>query len=162
VPENALHFSRVYALPRSIVWDALVDDALVDGWLAPAEIDPRLGGSYVLHWQGRTGIDRSDGVIVALVPRSRLRIETGNIGTVSFELIELAGGPRGTSTRLEVSIAVDTDPRLTASTVAYWRTNLEALEGLLRGHPVDWDRWDDDFGALWNSFHDEARAASGT
>jgi uncharacterized protein YndB with AHSA1/START domain len=144
-----LHFSRDYDLPIAIVWDALVDDVLVEGWLAAARIEPRLGGSYWLNWQSGGTLASTNGTITAFEPPNRLVVETDNIGCLEFTLLPREGGTRGSTTELHLRIRVDTDPRLLASTRAYWQSNFDQLEELLRGHPVDWASWQRDRGAAW-------------
>ncbi len=100
-------------LPRAIVWDALLDPVLVEGWLHPAarlvagdvreRIEPATRATAVLE--------------TVLEPFGRLR----------FELDERAGGTRGTSTVLRLQAA---GPG--------WDDRIDSLENLLRGHPVDW------------------------
>jgi uncharacterized protein YndB with AHSA1/START domain len=41
-------FERRFEAPRERVWRALSDPGELAGWLAPAEIDLRVGGSVVL------------------------------------------------------------------------------------------------------------------
>jgi hypothetical protein len=101
-------------LPRVIVWDALVEPVLVEGWLHPTarlldgdvgeRVDPAPGTTAVLA--------------TVLEPFGELR----------FELDELEGGTRGTSTAL----------RLGAAQPARWADRIDDLENLLRGHPVNW------------------------
>lgn len=144
----------------SIVWDALVDEDLVEGWLAAARIDPRVGGRYLLHWQSGASLGPTTGVIAAIEPRRLLRIETDNIGSLAFTLESLPGGTRGTSTEVRLVIRVDTEPRLLASTHAYWQSNFDQLEDLLRGHPVDWTTWQRDRGDAWAAYLHEASRAN--
>jgi uncharacterized protein YndB with AHSA1/START domain len=146
VSENELVFSRSYDLPTAIVWDALIDEILVEGWLAPARIDPTIGGQYVLNWQLGTNPVRTRGVITELEPATRLGIDTDNIGRLEFILRVESGGTRGTATELVLRLTAGRGRRLPASTRGYWQGNLDQLEGLLRGHPVDWavtggERW---------------------
>ena len=157
VPEDDISFERDYDLPVSIVWDALVDDVLVEGWLAAATIDPRVGGQYLLNWQSGSTLRPTAGVIAVLEPRRRLRVETDNIGVLDFELESVEGGTRGTGTTLHLRITVDTDKRMLASTHAYWESNFDQLEGLLRGHPVNWSTWQRDRGEAFARY---LRAAS--
>lgn len=160
MPTSELQFSRAFDLPVSIVWDALVDEDLVDGWLAAARIDPRVGGLYWLGWQGATTLAPTNGTITAIEDRRLLAIETDNIGNLEFVLEPVAGGTRGTSTDLRLTIRVDTEPRLLASTHAYWQSNFDQLEDLLRGHPVDWSTWQRDRGEAWAAYLREASRAN--
>jgi uncharacterized protein YndB with AHSA1/START domain len=160
VTTSDLEFSRGYDLPVSIVWDALVDEVLVEGWLAAARIDPRVGGEYLLHWMSGASLAPTNGVITAIEPRVRLAIDTDNIGSLEFVLEPVPGGTRGTATELHLTIRVDTDPRLLASTHAYWQSNFDQLESLLRGHPVDWANWQRDRGQAWAEYLHEASRAN--
>jgi uncharacterized protein YndB with AHSA1/START domain len=160
VPISHLEFSRGYDLPASIVWDALIDEDLVEGWLAGARIDPRVGGEYLLNWMSGVRVAPTSGIIVAIEPRARLAIDTDNIGHLEFTLISVPGGTRGTATELHLEIRVDTDPRLLASTHAHWQSNFDQLEGLLRGHPVDWTTWQRDRGDAWAAYLREASRAN--
>jgi uncharacterized protein YndB with AHSA1/START domain len=157
---SELEFSRLYDLPVAIVWDALVDEVLVEGWLAAARIDPRVGGLYWLGWQGGASLAPTNGTITRLEPTRRLGVETDNIGTLEFTLESVPGGRRGSSTDLRLRIRVDTEPRLLASTYAYWQSNFDQLEDLLRGHPVDWSTWQRDRGEAWADYLREASRAN--
>jgi hypothetical protein len=110
----ALVFSRDYDLPRAIVWDAFVDEDLIDGWLPP--------GSMA-------------GDVTALEPRERLVIESAG-GILDFRLTEIPTGARGTGTTVTVSVTGEGDDP--AGVTSTWHRNLDQLEGLLRGHPTDW------------------------
>ena len=111
--ERAGDLERLIDLPRSIVWEALIDPVLVEGWLHPTarpvdgevqdRVDPAPGRTAVLD--------------TVLEPFGNLR----------FELDEREGGTRGTSTVV----------RLQASG-AGWEDRIDHLENLLRGHPIDW------------------------
>jgi uncharacterized protein YndB with AHSA1/START domain len=160
VPTSELEFSRLYDLPAAIVWDALVDEVLVEGWLAAARIDPRVGGLYWLGWQGGTSLAPTNGTITVIEPPRTLAVDTDNIGTLEFTLESVPGGTRGSSTDLRLRIRVDTEPRLLASTHAYWHSNFDQLEDLLRGHPVDWSTWQRDRGEAWAAYLREASRAN--
>lgn len=144
-----LRFERDYELPRVIVWDALVDSDLVSGWLAEASITPEVGGRYYLRWSHRVGQPDSPGRIILIAPLDRLDVDTVNVGRMSFQLEELEGGSRGSSTRLTVAVDVAIEPVFAPRVKADWLTNLDQLEDLLRGHPVDWSRWDRDRHEAW-------------
>jgi hypothetical protein len=111
---SLLTLTQEYDLPRSIVWDAFVDPVLVDGWLPPGSLA---------------------GAVTAFEPLERLVVQAPGGGILEFRLAELAGGTRGSSTSVTV-VVTGHDPQ--ANTPATWRGNLENLEHLLRGHPVDW------------------------
>ena len=152
-------FETEYEFPRVIVWDALIDPDLVSGWLAEASIVPEVGGEYTLRRLHLVGHPQSFGRISLLEPAERLDVEMSN-GRLSFELVEIAGGSRGTSTRLRVRVENDVEPAFEARTKADWLVNLEQLEQLLRGHPVDWANWDRDHHAAWSRYLDTAGHSS--
>jgi uncharacterized protein YndB with AHSA1/START domain len=152
VADNELVFQRKYDLPAAIVWDAFVDEDLLEGWLGRATVDARVGGRYNVEWAGGTTLGRTEGVIVELDPRRRIVIQTDNAGRIEFTLGVVAGGTRGTATALSLQVTVATERRLLGSTVAHWRGSLDQLEDLLRGHPVDWNSWQEDRGQAWASY----------
>jgi len=156
VSGSTLRYSRDYDLPVEIVWDALIDPDLVAGWLADATIDARVGGAYDLDWSGPTTLPATRGEITALEPFERLAVETSNIGDLEFSLEILEGGTRGGATRLAVTLVTDVEPRFAASIGAHWLTNLDQLEDLLRGRPVDWANWERDRGATWRAHFEES------
>lgn len=157
---------REFDLPRVIVWDALVDSDLVSGWLAQADIEPVAGGIYNLIWAHRPMYADTFGRITLLQHPERLHIDTTNLGRIEFSLESVDGGFRGTGTRLRVTIdldaadlpagdlradAVDDAARVTAD----WTMNLEQLEELLHGRPVDWKNWERDRHDAWAANLDE-------
>lgn len=155
--ESALVVEGDFEFPRVIVWDALLDPDLVAGWLAEAAISPEVGGQYNLRWMHRSGRPESFGRITVLDPLERLGVDTTDAGRLQFDLLELPVGSRGTSTRLRVTVAGSGDVLLDTRAKADWLTNLDQLEDLLRGHPVDWANWDRDRHAAWFRHLGEAR-----
>ncbi len=111
---DVAHLERRIDLPRAIVWDALLDPVLVEGWLHPT--------ARLLDGEIRERVDPAAGETAVLVTVLE------PFGALRFELDELGGGTRGTSTGL----------RLTAERPSGWHDRLDELENLLRGHPVDW------------------------
>jgi uncharacterized protein YndB with AHSA1/START domain len=156
---------REFDLPRVIVWDALVDPDLVSGWLAPAEIEPVAGGIYNLVWGHRPTYADTFGRITLLQHPERLHLDTTNLGRIEFTLESVEGGFRDTSTRLRVAIELDAaelraegmdDAATTARVTADWNTNLDQLEELLHGRPVDWRTWERDRRDAWAANLDDA------
>lgn len=154
---SVLVLERDYDLPPQIVWDALVDPDLVSGWLATARVEAHPGGRYDLAWNTPGGGISLGTVELAEAP-ALLQVATSNIGRLRFELERLPGGTRGSFTRLTFTITAETDPRFSATTYAYWESNLDQLEDLLRGHPVDWANWQRDRGAAWENYRRTAAA----
>lgn len=102
-----LAFERDLPFAPVIVWDALVDPVLVDGWM-PVPFDR----------------------ITDAVPHERLQVDSA-VGRLRFHLVESAGGPRGTSTRLTLHAEA-------RHRHFDWPEALDDLHDLLHGHPVDW------------------------
>jgi uncharacterized protein YndB with AHSA1/START domain len=151
-----LVFERVIDLPREIVWDALVEPELVSGWLAEARIDARVGGRYDLQWMHPAPFPATSGTITELYPPGRLVVETSNAGILAFDLDDLDGGTRGRSTGFSLRVTIAMEPVFSRTMSAYWLTDLDQLEDLLRGHPVDWENWDRDRGDSWSQHLGEA------
>lgn len=124
-------------LPRVIVWDAFVDQDLVSGWLAEAEIVPEVGGEYNLTWTQHPGKPQSWGRVAALQYPELLIVDSLDLGLLEFTLTELPGGIRGTATRVRVEVGLAGDTLDAERVGELWRTNFEQLEELLRGHPTD-------------------------
>ena len=160
VAESALVFEADYEFPRVIVWDALVDPVLVSGWLAEAAIVAQVGGEYNLRWLHRVGHPTTLARITAMHPLERLHIDTSDGVLVTFELRELPVGMRGTSTHLRVVVSAPDDAAEAVRTTADWLTNLDQLDDLLRGHPVDWSNWDRDRHDAWFRHFGEAQNSS--
>ncbi len=168
---------RSYALPRAIVWDALVDPVLASGWLGELDIDPRVTGSYRLRYHApaaRRPHDLSSAVIRDLAEPEVLALEAGDGFQVRVRLDDVPGGPRNRSTILHLTVSVTApapvlapDPahvRTEASAAeqsahpaafaeavrlrAAWLLHLDQLDELLHGRPVD--------GSCWSDVQDEA------
>ena len=153
---SVLRFERLLALPREIVWDALVDSDLVSGWLAEADIEPRVGGRFDLDWSHFERGFHTDGEIIELAELRTLVVDTSNFGRTTFILGEVAGGPRDRSTLLTVDVHAIADPQFSGMISATWRISLDQLERLLHGHPVNWASWMEDSGDEWQALVLEA------
>lgn len=145
-----LRFEADYDLPREIVWDALVDSDLVSGWLAEADIEPRVDGRYDLEWRHFDVVRATTGQILDFVEPELLVVDTDNFGVATLRLTDLAAGSRGRSTRLVVDVDALADQQFSAMIAVTWRISLEQLAELLRGHPVDWSRWRSDRIERWH------------
>jgi uncharacterized protein YndB with AHSA1/START domain len=147
-----LDFERDFEFPPSIVFDALIEPDLIAGWLAAADVEPQLDGCYDLVWLTSSSYPPTEGVITALEEPDLLEIETDNRGEISFSLSAMPGGPFGTSTRLVTRVRVAVDSAFVPRVKADWQSNLDQLDGLLRGHPVDWANWDRDRAEAWRGY----------
>jgi uncharacterized protein YndB with AHSA1/START domain len=125
--ESVVRIERVVDLPRVIVWDALIDPVLVEGWLHPSL---RLVG-------GEPAVELRQRVDPAPETDAVLHVRAEQLGEVRLALVERAGGTRGSSTVVTVEVLAP-DPRFAAALRNSWQTRLDQLENLLRGHPVVW------------------------
>jgi len=150
--DGELSLERRLDLPREVVWQALVDPVLAEGWLHPAA---RLAGDAESEEFDPIEFTEPETPDAPAV----LHVRSGELGEVRFELRALPEGTRGTSTLLLLTVSGQGDARFLAPVVASWRTRLDQLEQLLRGHPVDWQNWDRDHGADYEQYLAEARAA---
>lgn len=158
-----LVFEREIELSPVIVWDALVDDDLVSGWLADARIDPVEGGRYDLVWLYSTDQPPTAGTISRYVEHRLLVIATDNRGLIEFRLDPLEdgaeqSGPRGSGTSLRLTVALELDRAFAARVRANWMVSLDQLEDVLRGRPVDWVNWDRDRIDTWAGYRDDFAA----
>ena len=67
--EHEVRFDRRIALPVAKVWAALTDPAILKNWLGDVEIEPRIGGMYVIDFRGD---ERMTGKITAYEPQQVL------------------------------------------------------------------------------------------
>jgi uncharacterized protein YndB with AHSA1/START domain len=125
-------FERWFEAPRERVWGALTDPEELAGWLAPAEIDLRVGGSVVLKFED--GDER--GTITELREPERLAY-TWNEGEtdslVRFELVPDDGG-----TRLTLLHTFEGEVDL-SSYGGGWHHHLEQLIAQMAGNPIAWE-----------------------
>ena len=145
MPGSQLRFEHSYDLAREIVWDALIDSDLVSGWLAEADIAPKLHGRYDLDWQHLDLIGTTTGEIAEFDEPRLLVVDTEQFGVTSIELTAL--GTR--QTRVTVAVDALADLQFTPMISATWRLSLEQLDELLHGRPVNWKRWKTDRSARW-------------
>lgn len=124
---DAIRIARELDLPRGIVWEALVDADLVNGWLHP--VHRLVTGTSPVEFR-----EPDDPAAPAV-----LEVISPSFGDVRIALIRLDGGTRGESTRLELSVSDEWGRR--SEREALWALRLEQLHALLRGHPVDWASW---------------------
>ena len=152
--------TREYDLPPAVVWDALIDPALLEGWLGAGSSDAEAGGTFVLDWLDPHHHGAAvAGEIVLLEPQSQLLIRAMEY-SLAMLIDELPSGTRGSSTRLTLSLRLPADRYSERERIAHWRAHLEALEDLLRGHPVVWERWDVDYGPATRGFLAESHSTA--
>jgi uncharacterized protein YndB with AHSA1/START domain len=125
-------FERRFEAPRERIWRALTDPAELAGWLAPAEIDMRVGGSVVLKFE-----DGEERGTITELREPELLAYTWNEGKtdslVRFELEPADGG-----TRLTLRHTFDGVVDL-PSYGGGWHHHLELLTAQVVGRPAGWD-----------------------
>ncbi|MFC0681900.1 SRPBCC domain-containing protein [Lysobacter korlensis] len=160
LPHGEFTVAREYDLPPAVVWDALTDPALLEGWLGAGISDAEVGGTFVLDWLDPHHHGAAvAGEIVLLEPRSQLLVRAMEY-SMAMLIDELPHGARGSSTRLTLSARLPAGRHSEREEIAHWRAHLEALEDLLRGHPVVWERWDADYGEATRAFLAETRTTA--
>jgi len=125
-------FVRRFAAPRERVWRALTEPRELAGWLAPADVDARIGGSFVLKFE-----DGEEHGRITELREPEVIAYTWNEGktdsVVRFEL-----EPDGEGTRLTLRHTFEGDVEL-ASFGAGWHHHLELLTGQVAAAPISWD-----------------------
>lgn len=124
---HAIRLERDIDLPRTIVWEALVDPVLVGGWLHPTAA--LVTGTSPLRFQ-----EPEDPLEPAL-----LHVSSPVFGELRVQLIARRGGTRGEWTSLVLEVVGEWGRRVDRERL--WELRLDQLEELLRGHPVDWREW---------------------
>jgi uncharacterized protein YndB with AHSA1/START domain len=125
-------FERHFAAPRERVWRALTDPSELAGWLAPAEIDLRVGGLVVLKFED--GDER--GTITELL-EPELLAYTWNEGETD-SLVRFDLQPDGDGSRLTLRHTFEGKVDL-SSYGGGWHHHLEQLIAQMAGTPIDWD-----------------------
>jgi uncharacterized protein YndB with AHSA1/START domain len=136
---TVLRYERRLAHPVERVWRALTEPGELAGWLAEAEVEPRLGGRIVLRWlntdeQGDSAVAR--GTITRFEPPHVLEYDTDIHGLLRWELHDDGDGCLLTFTNATPA----PDDHLT-KVLAGWHIHLDHLEDALAGEPVDWPAW---------------------
>jgi len=114
-------------LPRAIVWEALVDPVLVEGWLHPSE--------RLVEGTSPVGFREPDDPTEPAV----LDVVSPVFGRVRIVLEPLGGGTRGEATRVVLEVSDEWGRR--SEREALWALRLAQLGELVRGRPVDWTEW---------------------
>ncbi len=127
---------------HAVVWDALTDAVLLQGWLA-REAEPLPGDRLAVALDGVALPGASAGVLRSVASGSVATLDLGVAGEVRFLLEDLGpidDEPAGGARRLTLCRA-EGDPAHDLAAVglaAALEARLTALEELLRGRPVEW------------------------
>jgi len=129
-----LRFVRWYPQPIEKVWAALTQPDRLADWLAAAEVEPRRGGAFRLHWQVQD--HRMTGVIVVCEPPTHLAWTWPDPqhpnSVVSWRLAPENSGTRVTFTQDALPASVLPD------VATGWHTHLEGLPEAAAGRSAPW------------------------
>jgi uncharacterized protein YndB with AHSA1/START domain len=126
---------RIMPYSAVIVWDALLDPVLADGWLGQLETEAVPEGRYCVVWPGREPHSADwFGRITRLVPGKRLSLFFDPHTDVTFELATEADS----SVRVRVRHRSYLSRAEALAVDEFWRRRLGYLAELLSGRPVDW------------------------
>jgi uncharacterized protein YndB with AHSA1/START domain len=125
-------FERRFKASRERIWQALTDPAELAGWLAPAEIDLRVGGSVLLRFE--EGDER--GTITELRELEVIAYTWNEGQTDSTVRFELQNDGDGTRLRLQHTFDGEVD---LSSYGGGWHHHLEQLMAQVAGEPIAWD-----------------------
>ena len=125
-------FERRLEAPVERIWRALTDPAELAGWLAPAEVDLRVGGTVILRFD-----DVEERGTITELHEPELLAYTWNEGktdsVVRFELEQHEGG-----TRLTLTHSFEGEVDLPGFGGG-WHHHLELLSAQVAGRPIGWD-----------------------
>jgi uncharacterized protein YndB with AHSA1/START domain len=134
--DRTITFIRHYSASPEAVWTALTDPAHLKIWLAPASIEPRVGGTVAIRFPNDGG--EVNGEVLAWEPHTRLEYTWRFIGEPETKLrFELTPEGDGTTVQLTHSgFRLATAPLYGAG----WHLYLDDLDAeLLHGTtPGEW------------------------
>jgi uncharacterized protein YndB with AHSA1/START domain len=125
-------FERHFEAARDRVWEALTDPEALAGWLAPAEIDLRVGGSVVFKFED--GDER--GTITELRAPEVIAYTWNEGATDSLVRFKLEADGDGTRLTLRHTFEGEVD---LSSYGGGWHHHLEQLIAQMAGRPIGWD-----------------------
>lgn len=131
-----LRFERHLDHPVERVWEAISDPSELEQWLAHrVELEPRVGGRFVLHLGGPNNDEvPTPGEVTVFDPPSVLEaVGGGEDGVMRWEL-----APDGAGCRLTFTHTLMPGERPRNSVLAGWHFLHDQLPAALAGQPVDW------------------------
>lgn len=137
-----VRFTRVIPKAPEKVWAALTEPSLLRNWLGEVEIEPRVGGHFVLHFRESTDVMR--GLISAFEPPRVIEyswIETNFAPCVVRW--ELAAHPEGCLLTLTHAAPPEAGKSDVIGYLGGWHAFLDALPGGVDGAfiPADKEGW---------------------
>ena len=129
--------SRLLPFAATVVWDALTDPVLLQGWLA-VEATPIVGRTLEIAVGGVPLPGASSGSVRSVSPGRAAELDLGEAGIVRFEVVESEPFSTGRSASTCTATAAPAHDLAARGIVAALDARLDALHELLRGRPVDW------------------------
>ena len=126
-------FERRFDASRERVWLALTDPQELAGWLAPAEVDLRVGGSVVLRFDD----DNVERGTITELREPEVFAYTWNEGKTD-SLVRFELEPDGGGTRLTLRHTFEGEVNLPGYSGG-WHHHLELLAAQTAGKPIAWD-----------------------
>ena len=118
--------------PVDAVWQALTASPALPHWLAPGEIEPRLGGSVRIAFEVSGAAIESE--VAAWVPGERLAYSWSSPGQPRRPVEwRLASSEVGVDLRLRLEVPAEDDA---ARAFAGWSAHLQMLGAYLAGAPI--------------------------
>lgn len=130
--------SRSLPFGAVVVWDALTDPVLLQGWLAPAAT-PVVDDALVIALDGVPMPAASSGSIRSIEPGRVAELDLGAAGSVRFVVEPTEALESGRSTCRCTAIAAPAHDLAARGAVAALEARLDALHELLRGRPAEWE-----------------------
>lgn len=118
--------------PPSMVWSALTESQHLANWLAPGEIEPRVGGAVKLAFE-QSGVV-IDSQVAALTPGRVLEYSWSGVGEPRRPIV-WSVEPRDDGALLTLTIDLP-DTEDAARGCAGWAAHLEMLAAALEGVPI--------------------------
>jgi uncharacterized protein YndB with AHSA1/START domain len=138
-------FIRPMALSTEEVWNALTDPVLVSQWLAPASIDPRVGGQVDIDFAAGGHVT---GTILIIDPPRTLEHEWHFEGEAA-SIVRHDLAPERAGTRLTLAHR-DLGAAFAGGCAPGWHAYLDRLGALLDG--TDLPDWDARFAAVRTAY----------
>jgi uncharacterized protein YndB with AHSA1/START domain len=145
---RAVRFERSFAAEPHELWAALTESDQIERWLAPARLEPRLGGAVEIVFDEGQAVM---GTVLAWEPPHLLEYEWRFAGEeesiVRFELTPQEGGTLLVLDHRLLGVEQAT------GYAAGWHAHLDRLEDVVSGRPGR--SWDERFSALLPQYREQ-------
>jgi uncharacterized protein YndB with AHSA1/START domain len=147
--------TRAIAHPADVVWQALTEPAMLAQWLAPGQIEPRLGGAVRLDFADSGTV--IDSQVSAFEPGRVLEYSWSSPGEPLRPVRwEVRTDGDGTALTLIQKTPIGEDP---GRACAGWEAHLEMLQAALEGAPIKFPF--ESFKAARDAYRPKVAALSG-